>query len=135
MKIADQAAHADPKPTPRIEIGPLRSAQDAIAFGTLNEEWISRLFTLEDKDCETLGDPHNTILAKGGHIYMVHADGVAIGCVALIPTPAQDGTYELSKMAISPTLRGLGIGRRLLEYTIAQAREIGAKSLFLGSST
>jgi putative acetyltransferase len=38
-------------------------------------------------------------------------------------------------MAVSPKLRGMGIGRRLIEYAIAQARELGAKSLFLGSST
>jgi len=32
-------------------------------------------------------------------------------------------------------IRGQGIGRRLLEYTIAQARDLGAKSLFLGSNS
>jgi N-acetylglutamate synthase-like GNAT family acetyltransferase len=37
-------------------------------------------------------------------------------------------------MAVSPRLRGLGVGRRLLEHTIAEARALGAKSLFLGSS-
>jgi GNAT superfamily N-acetyltransferase len=38
-------------------------------------------------------------------------------------------------MAISPHLRGQGIGRRLLQHAITQAKVIGAKSLFLGSST
>ena len=34
---------------------------------------------------------------------------------ALIPKfPMRDGIYELSKMAVSPHLRGRGIGRRLL---------------------
>jgi N-acetylglutamate synthase-like GNAT family acetyltransferase len=56
-----------------------------------------------------------------------------VGCVALIPMG--NGVYELSKMAVSPRLRGLGIGRTLLEHAIAQARAIGAQSLFLGSST
>ena len=46
----------------------------------------------------------------------------------------QDGVYELSKMAVAPSMRGLGIGRRLLEHTVAQARLLGAKALFLGSS-
>jgi putative acetyltransferase len=64
---------------------------------------------------------------------MVFADGAAVGTVALIP--GSSGTYELSKMAVSPDLRGLGIGRRLIERAIAYAREIGAASLFLGSST
>jgi GNAT superfamily N-acetyltransferase len=43
--------------------------------------------------------------------------------------------YELSKMAVSPHLRGLGIGRRLLEHAVAWAKAIGAASLFLGSNS
>jgi N-acetylglutamate synthase-like GNAT family acetyltransferase len=47
----------------------------------------------------------------------------------------QGGVYELSKMAVSPHLRGRGLGRSLLQCAIAQARSIGASSLFLGSNT
>jgi putative acetyltransferase len=116
-----------------IEIRALQPGDDATAFRTLNEEWITRHFTLEAKDRETLGDPENNILRKGGHIFMVYADTEPVGCVALIPIA--NGVYELSKMAVSPRLRGQGIGRRLLEYAIAAAKLIGAKSLYLGSST
>jgi N-acetylglutamate synthase-like GNAT family acetyltransferase len=118
---------------PTIEIRPLLPGEDSTAFRTLNEEWIMRFFRLEAKDRETLGDPERTILSRGGHIFMVYADAEPVGCVALIPMG--DGVYELSKMAVSPRLRGLGVGRRLLEYTVARARLIGARSLFLGSST
>jgi ribosomal protein S18 acetylase RimI-like enzyme len=38
-------------------------------------------------------------------------------------------------MAISPALRGRGIGRKLLEFTIEQAKQMGAGQLSLGSST
>lgn len=118
---------------PAIEIRALHPGDDATAFRTLNEEWITRYFILESKDRETLGDPESTILSKGGHIFMVYADAEPVGCVALIPM--SNGVYELSKMAVSPRLRGLGIGRRLLEHAIEHARGIGARSLFLGSST
>jgi GNAT superfamily N-acetyltransferase len=116
-----------------IEIRALVPGDDATAFRTLNEEWITRHFALEAKDRETLGDPDNSILRKGGHIFLVSVGREAVGCVAIIP--AGNGAYELSKMAISPRLRGQGIGRRLLRHTIDQARLIGARSLFLGSST
>lgn len=119
--------------TTAIEIRPLLPGGDTTAFRTLNEEWISRHFTLEARDVETLADPEGSILRKGGHIFMVHSGHEAVGCVALIPM--SDGVYELSKMAISPRLRGRGIGRRLLQHAIDQARLIGARSLFLGSST
>jgi putative acetyltransferase len=118
---------------PKIEICPLLPGDDATAFRTLNEEWITRYFILEAKDIETLGDPENAILRKGGHIFMLYADGKPVGCVALLPMSTD--VYELSKMAISPHLRGQGLGRRLLQHAIDQARLIGAKSLFLGSST
>jgi putative acetyltransferase len=119
--------------SPDIEIRPLRAGEDGSAFRTLNEEWIAHYFALEQKDRETLGDPENAILHKGGHIFMVYANGNTVGCVALIPIG--NDVYELSKMAVSPQLRGHGIGRKLLEYTVAQAKEIGAKALFLGSNT
>jgi hypothetical protein len=38
-------------------------------------------------------------------------------------------------MAVAPELRGRGTGRRLLAATIDRAHELGAGSLFLGSST
>ncbi len=117
---------------PEIEIRPLQSGEDGTAFWTLNEEWITRFFVLEEKDREVLSDPEGLML-RGGHIFFVWSEGIVVGCVALIPTG--DGVYELSKMAVAPSQRGLGIGRKLIEYAIARAREIGARSLFLGSST
>jgi putative acetyltransferase len=117
----------------QIEIRELEIGGDRSAFRALNEEWIERHFTLEAKDRETLNDPENTILRKGGRIYQVHAEDKIVGCVALIPMGK--GVYELSKMAVSPSMRGRGIGRKLLEHTIAEARGLGAKGLFLGSNS
>ena len=119
--------------SPAIEIRFLAAGDDTTAFRALNEEWITRYFTLEAKDRETLNDPVHSILLKGGHIFMAYAASEAVGCVALIPMG--DGIYELSKMAVSPHLRGRGIGRRLLQHAIAQARNFDARSLFLGSNT
>jgi putative acetyltransferase len=118
---------------PVVEIRSLTPDDDATAFRTLNEEWITRYFTLEAKDRETLDDPVNSILLKGGHIFMAYAGAEPVGCVALIPM--RDGVYELSKMAVSPHLRGRGIGRRLLQHALVQAKCLGANSLFLGSNT
>lgn len=120
-------------PMPEVEIRPLLPGEDATAFRTLNEEWITRHFVLEPKDIQTLGDPQTTILAKGGCIFMLYAGAEPVGCVALIPM--SDAVFELSKMAVSPKLRGQGLGRRLLHHAISHARQIGVKSLFLGSST
>ena len=116
-----------------IEIRSLQPGEDATAFRALNEEWITRHFALEAKDIETLSDPEGTILSKGGHIFMVYSGAEPVGCVALIPM--QGGVFELSKMAVSPVMRGRGIGRRLLQHAVAEARALGIRSLFLGSNS
>ncbi|HEY0759938.1 MAG TPA: GNAT family N-acetyltransferase [Acidisarcina sp.] len=118
---------------PAIEIRPLAPGEDGTAFRVLNEEWITRHFILEPKDIATLGDPENMILRRGGRVLMVYAGPDVVGCVALIPMG--EGVFELSKMAVAPTMRGQGIGRTLLERAITDARKMGAKSLFLGSNS
>ena len=132
MQTLDAGVEKDNKPE-EIAFRELQLGEDGTAFKTLNEEWISRYFVLEKKDRETLGDPENTILRKGGKVFFVEAGGQTVGCVALIPMGGS--VYELSKMAVSPALRGQGIGRKLLEYAIAQAKALGATSLFLGSNS
>lgn len=132
MQTLDAGVEKENKPV-EIAFRQLQLGEDGTAFKTLNEEWISRYFVLEKKDQETLGDPENTILRKGGKVFFVEMGGQTVGCVALIPMGG--GVYELSKMAVSPAMRGQGIGRKLLEYAIAQARALEASSLFLGSNS
>ena len=116
-----------------IQIRPFQ-AGDAPAFRELNEHWIKKYFALEEHDGIALGDPENNILRLGGHIFMAVTDaGEPVGCCALIPL--RPGVFELAKMAVSENCRGCGIGRKLLEHTLAQAKTLGAKSLFLGSNT
>lgn len=116
-----------------LRIRPLATQADAAAFRALNEEWISSLFALEELDRRQLRDPVAAYLTPGGEILMAELGGRVVGCVAIVPDGT--GAWELSKMAIAPELRGRGAGRQLLGATIARARELGARSLFLGSST
>ena len=116
-----------------VSFRPMQSQADADAFRTLNEEWIARLFRIEEKDRLTLGDPAGKIVAPGGQVYVASTDDAIVGCAALIRF--EDGVYELSKMAVAPETRGQGIGRKMLAYVIQQARELHAHTLFLGSST
>ena len=117
----------------QIVFRPMQSQADADAFRALNEEWIASLFRVEEKDRVTLGDPQGRIVTPGGQVYVAEHCEAVVGCAALIRFG--DGVYELSKMAVTPQVRGQGIGRRLLGYVIEQARAIGAHTVFLGSST
>ncbi len=116
-----------------IEVRPMRTAEDAEAFRRLNLEWIGAHFVVEERDRQQLADPVAAYIEPGGEILVAELDGVVGGCVAIVPDGT--GAYELSKMAVAPELRGHGAGRRLLNAAVDRARELGATSLFLGSST
>ena len=102
---------------------------DEIAFRQLNEEWISEYFVLEPRDEEALADPRRNILERGGRVFFAVQRGRPVGCCALIAMGP--GEYEVAKMAVTRALRGAGVGRALLERTIAEARAAGATRLFL----
>lgn len=106
---------------------------DEASFLRLNEEWIVRHFVLEDKDREVLGDPVKYILNPGGSIVFATIDGQPVGCCALVPT--EPGEYEVAKMAVTEACRDRGIGRRILETVIAQARRMGARKLYLETNS
>jgi putative acetyltransferase len=105
---------------------------DANAFRELNEAWISKFFRLEEPDRIQLSQPED-ILRAGGQIVMALAGEERIGCCALVFI--KPGVFEVAKMAVSESYQGRGIGRRLLEYTIAQAKALGAHTLELGSNS
>ncbi len=104
---------------------------DEIVFRALNEAWITASFHLEDEDVAVLGDPQHHILSPGGHIYFAaHPEsGEVLGCCALLPM--EDGCFGVAKMAIAERHRGQGIGRQMLRGTIAAARDLGARRLYL----
>ncbi|HEY1499703.1 MAG TPA: GNAT family N-acetyltransferase [Acidobacteriaceae bacterium] len=106
---------------------------DEIAFLRLNEDWISKDFELEPADRAIISDPKTHILDDGGQICMAEADGQAIGCCALIAIAP--GEFELAKMTTAETARGRGVGRRLLQFAIDEARRLGARRLYLESNT
>ena len=116
-----------------MTVSSMRTAEDATAFAALNEEWISAYFTMEDKDRATLADPFGVYVEAGGDVLIARDGERVVGCVALEPTGG--GVFELSKMAVAPSERGRGTGRRLMDAAVARARELGGTSLFLGSNS
>lgn len=103
-------------------------------FARLNIEWLERWFTVEPVDREVLGDPQTHLLASGGRVLFAvdEADRV-LGTVALMRH--DDGLVELTKMAVEPSLRGGGIGRKLMAGAIEAFAQMDGRELFLESST
>lgn len=116
-----------------LRIVPYR-AEHAAAFRDLNLAWIRKHFTVEPRDARDLGDPETYIIAPGGHIFMAELRDEVVGACALMRE--SDGIFELAKMTVAESVRGLGVGRALGEAAIAHARAIGARrvELFTNSS-
>lgn len=110
----------------------LREYDDSLAhhFHDINAEWIHAMFRLEQTDREVLENPRQRIIDPGGIILFVEAPGLGIvGTCALQKTGP--GAFELTKMGVRESARGLKAGEFLLEAMIARAREMGADRLYL----
>jgi putative acetyltransferase len=130
--LADVPSNKNAMSHPAIKLRPYRPG-DAEAFRLLNEAWIQKHFGLEEHDIEILGDPEGYVLEKGGHIYFATVAGAPIGCCSLLLM--EPGVYEVAKMAVADEWQNRGIGRRVLAYTIEQARARGAKRLYLETNS
>jgi len=125
------AEHAIVSKAP-LEIVPYQPALKE-HFYRLNALWLERHFHIEDIDRQMLGDPERHVLAPGGAIFFARLAGEVIGTCALLQEGP--GVYELSKMGVDETFRGMGAGRALLSAAIAEFHRRGGKQLFLESSS
>jgi ribosomal protein S18 acetylase RimI-like enzyme len=64
-----------------------------------------------------------------GRLLLAYSDGEAVGCAAL--HKLEDGICEMKRLYVKPKARGQGIGRRLSEQIIHQARLIGYRRMRL----
>ena len=99
---------------------------------TLNLEWLKKYFKVEPKDEIVLSNPQDEIIDKGGMIFYAKYNNQIIGTVSLIKI--DDFTFELSKMAVTDTIQGLGIGKKIVEHCLAVAKEKGIQKLILYSN-
>lgn len=104
-------------------------------FKSLNEEWINTHFTLEESDRKMLHHPKENILDKGGKIFVGLYKGEPLGVCALIKMEDPEYQYELAKMAVSPKAQGKNIAWLLGQKCIEEAKDLGAKKIFLESNT
>lgn len=99
-------------------------------FDAITREWVQAMFTLEKKDIEIIENPREKILAPGGEILFVEADGLGvIGTCALMRV--EGDVFELTKMGVRETARGLKAGEFLLRRTLERARQMPISELFL----
>jgi GNAT superfamily N-acetyltransferase len=152
---------ASAKPQIEAVIREFREGQgDESHFRRLNEAWlVANGWKVEAKDAKIFEKAIALILKPGGRIFFLEERSPAhvavdaasseaeakgsndkppapVGCCALLKLDDYEGkpTMELIKFGVDPTAQGRGHGRRLITHAIAQARELGAKRLYLESN-
>jgi ribosomal protein S18 acetylase RimI-like enzyme len=138
---------------PKIEIINY-STTLAPLFYSINAQWINDMFVLEEIDKEVLGNPQHFIIDNGGYIWFAKASNEikapeskpfldnskyndaeladssdVVGTCALLKRG--EGAYELTKMGVLSSARGLKVGEVLLQHVIEQAKLMQVKDLFL----
>lgn len=114
------------------EVLTIREYSDDLAghFHDINAEWINAMFRLESIDRDVLENPRAKIVDPGGVILFVEAKGLGIvGTCALLKTGPR--SYELTKMGVRESARGLKAGEFLLAAAIERAASLGADPLYL----
>ena len=109
------------------------NALDAAKFKSLNIEWLETFFVVEAIDELVLSHPQTEIIDQGGFIFMATLEEVIVGTFAYIKKG--NGVYEFTKMAVSPGLRGKGIGNKMMQYAIDFAKEQSWEKILLYSNT
>lgn len=99
----------------------------------LNEEWLNKYFSVEPNDLRQLGNPKVEIIDKGGVIFYAKQADQIIACAALMKS--DEHSFELSKMAVTESMQGKGIGKMLMDHCLQWARAHKIQKLFLYSNT
>jgi len=108
-----------------------KAADYTAAFGLFREYVASLDFDLDFQNI----DHELTILPTmygppGGALFLVRAGGDFVGCAALRPIENAT-TCELKRMYLRSAFRGRGIGRAIMEISLATAQKLGYTTMKL----
>jgi GNAT superfamily N-acetyltransferase len=112
----------------RCEIVPVTTESLSAAKGLFREYWDSFGFTpcFQNFDAELVSLP-GKYAPPEGRLALALIGGEPAGCVALRPIDA--ARCEAKRLYVRPQFRGLGIGRALLHWVIAEARSAGYREM------
>jgi len=86
-------------------------------------------YSINDPEVEDMAGAY----AQNGFVFLVlEQEGQIIGCGGIAPLAGgKADTCELRKMYFLPEARGKGLGRKLLELCLNEARQLGYKKCYL----
>jgi ribosomal protein S18 acetylase RimI-like enzyme len=115
-----------------FRIHPAETPEDIAAARGLFRAYVDSLaidLGFQDVEAELATLPGKYAPPGGAILLARDADGRAVGCVAL--RPLDSGTCEMKRLYALPRTRGTGLGRRLAEAILAEARRAGYRRILL----
>jgi putative acetyltransferase len=108
-----------------------RSQIQDLVFGVLRSFDLALDREGTDKD---LSDIEANYLARGGIFEVIeNLGGKIVGTIGLYPL--DESTIELRKMYFDPSIRGRGLGKKLLTKMIEKARNMGYLRIYLETAS
>lgn len=119
---------------PAVEIAQARTPADFDLARTLFEEYavglgVDLCFQGFAAELQALDQRY---APPRGALLLARDGGVPAGCVALRAQPsAGEGACEMKRLYVRPAHRGTGLGRRLAEVVLDEARRLGYRRMVL----
>lgn len=115
-----------------FRIHPAETPEDIAAARGLFRAYVDSLaidLGFQDVEAELATLPGKYAPPGGAILLARDPEGRAVGCVAL--RPLGSGTCEMKRLYALPKTRGTGLGRRLAEAILAEARRAGYRRILL----
>ena len=101
-------------------------------FKRLNLDYLDKYNLTESHDMIILDNPRETVLERGGFLWLAKAGEEIVGTVGIMPEG--HGIFELIKMCVAESWRGRGISKLLLETCLHKVKELRGEKLILFSN-
>jgi len=101
-------------------------------FKRMNLEYLDKYNLTESHDMIILDNTEETVIGRGGFIWLAKAGNEIVGTVGIMPEG--HGIFELIKMCVAESWREKEISKLLMETCLQKIKELGGEKLILFSN-
>ena len=118
---------------PSFRITPVRTANELASTVKLFRAYASSLeidMSYQDFEAEMEAMPGKYAPPAGELLLARYSNGTPVGCVGLRPIEPH-GCCEMKRLYVSPEMRGLGLGEKLVDAVVKEAERFGYREMRL----